>query len=460
MGKSKYDDLGDSIIELIGGKENIISLKHCLTRLRFSLKDRALIDEGKINETKGVISSQWQGEQYQIIIGQHVGDVYQVICEKTGMEAIGVINADEGPTKQKFSAVAVFDAISGCIIPIFPILIGGGLIRAILMLLLQIGIVDAENSTYIVLSFVSDAAFYFLPVFVGAAGARKFGANMAIGMLIGATLIHPQFIEMITNGVSLSVYSIPIYATNYANSIFPMILATFVLSYVEKFISKFTPQAVKSLLVPTLSLLIMVPLVLVLLAPIGAFAGGYLTAGIMWLYKSTGFFAVAVLSTIFVFLTMTGMHASLFPAILSMFAAFGYEPLIVLAGVLYTISQGVVALIVAFKTKNSEEKATALTCTLTAFVAGISEPALYGYSLRYRKLLYCSMIGCFLGGAYAGLMHVYAYAVAGSVGFLALPVFIGPDAMNLVHTIISIALTCVSTFILGIKFGYKTKEEI
>ena len=460
MAKKNYEALADEIIEVMGGKENMTFFIHCLTRLRFNVKDKGLIDNEKLKNIKGVVGSQWQGDQFQIIIGQHVGDVYKVICQKAGFEVKEIIKEDADVPKKKLSISLIFDSISGCVTPLLPLIIGGGLIKAVLLILLQFKLISVESSTYMVLSFTGDAAFYFLPVFLGATGAKKFGANMGYGMLLGATLIHPQFIEAISKGTALSIYNIPIHAASYASTIFPMILATFVLSYVEKYITKFTPQMLKSLVVPLFTLLIMLPLTLCVLAPMGSVLGSYLSTGITWLYDTTGFLAVGVVCGVYVFLCMTGMHTALLPILFTMLATVGYEPITVIASMLYTINQGVVTLVVAAKTKDKDVKSEALTCTITSFVAGISEPALFGFSLKNKKLLYCSMIGCFCGGIYAGLMKVYCFAVAGTVGFLGLPGFIGSDSMNLINMIIAIAISCIVTFVLGIKFVYQNKEEI
>lgn len=459
MAKKKYEELSDQIIDLVGGKGNVSYLAHCITRLRFTVKDKSKVKDKEIEKLPGAVGINWSGDQLQVIIGQNVGDVYKMICEKHDFEMKGSINENLEDKKKGFNLNTIFDSISGCVTPLLPLLIGGGMIKAVLLILLQLNLMTPENPTYIVLSFAGDAAFHFLPVFIGATGARKFGANMAYGMLIGATLIHPQFIEMITSGTPLSIYSIPVYATTYGSTIFPMILATFILSYVERFITKYTPKIVKSMVVPLLTLLIMLPLTLCLLAPLGSILGTYITDFIMWLYDTTGFFAVGIVCVLYLPLCLTGMHTATLPVLFTMLTTVGYDPLLVIASMLYTINQGVVALLSSVKTKDTEERSEALTCTFTSFVAGISEPALFGFTLKNKRLIYASMIGCFAGGLYAGITNVYCYAIAGTVGFLGLPGFVGPDSMNLINMIIAIIISGIVTFGLGFKFGYK-KEEV
>lgn len=457
----KYDELADEIVRLVGGKGNIKFFTHCVTRLRFNVKDKSLIKVKELEQLKGVVGCRWAGDQLQVIIGQHVGDVYKVICEKIDYTPVNKISEDLGDSKQGkkgFNITKIFDAISGCMTPLIPLLIGGGMLKAILLILQQMSLITPENPTYIVLSFVGDAAFYFLPVFVGAMGARKFGANMVYGMLIGASLLHPQFMELVSKGTQLSVFNLPIPPIPYNNSIIPMILSTFILSYVEKYVTKFTPKILQSMLVPVFTLLIMIPLTFCLLAPIGAIVGTYLASGITWLYETTGFLAVGLTCAVYILLCLTGMHTALLPVGLTMLTTVGYEPLLTTASVIYTINQGIVALVVAVKSKDTEERSTALTCTITALVAGISEPALFGFTLKNKRLLISSMIGCFFGGVYAGITNVYCYAVVGTVGLLVFPGYVGPDPMNLINGAIALAISCAVTFVLGMVFGYKEKD--
>lgn len=461
---SKYDELAETLVDLVGGEGNISFFTHCITRLRFNVKDRGLIEEKAIDRTKGVVGSQWQGEQFQIIIGQHVGDVYKVICEKIGYEEKKDEDNKEVAEKigkKKFSIGKVFDAISGCMAPLMSILIGGGMLKAVLLLLTQFNLMSVESPTYVVLSLVGDAAFYFLPVFVGATGARKFGTNTGLGMLIGASLIHPQFLEAVASGMPMSVYGLPVFAANYSSTIIPMILSTFILSYVEKYVTKYTPKVIQSMAVPLVTLLIMIPLTFCLLAPLGSIIGSYLAQGIMWLYDTTGFLAVGLTSAVYILLCLTGMHGAVLPIAFTMLSTIGYDPLLFTAAILYTVNQGIVALVVAVRTKDVDERSTAFTCVITALIAGISEPTLFGITLKNRKLFFSSMIGCLVGGLYIGITKTYAYAFAGTAGLLGLPGYVGPNSMNIVNMGIGIAISCAVTFILGMIFAYgkESKEQ-
>ncbi len=454
--KERYEELSTKVLELIGGKENISHFVHCMTRLRFSLKDTSLVKLDEIVKIDGVIGAQWSSDQLQIIIGQSVGEAYDLICKKAGFAAEKAIdeNLDK---KKKFSFAAVIDGISGSLIPILPLLIGAGMLKVILILGGMMGILTVKMPTYQVLSFAADAGFYFLPVFLGATAANKFKTNMALGMLLGAILIHPTMVANVTNKVGMSIFGIPIYAATYSSTIFPIIMAVFVMSYVERFFQKISPDAVKVILVPLGTILVMLPLTLCLIGPAGAFLGVYLAKAIMWLYHTTGFFGVALLAAVYPLLVITGMHGALVPYMFQSFASFGYEPIVCTAGVLSNINQGAAAAAVAVKAKDKKTKSTAASSAVTAVVGGVTEPAMFGINLRLKKPLYASMIGNFIGAAFAGLMKVYTYAFAGSAGIFGLAGFVGPSKMNVIYMAISVAIGFVATFIITL-FIYKGDE--
>lgn len=446
----KHRQLAENILTEVGGKENITHLVNCLTRLRFTFSDKSKVNVDAINNIPGVMGTQWQGDQFQVVIGQDVGDVYKEVCNLAGIEQQKMVD-DQPEKKRKISAALFFDSISGCIAPILPLLIGAGLFRVVLMVAVKLGL-DATGSTYTVLSYVGDAAFYFLPIFVGATGARKFGANIGYGMLIGAVLVFPGFIEAIGSGQALTLFGIPIYPASYSSSVFPMIMATYVLSHVERLITKISPKIVRSITVPFFTLLIMIPLTLIVIAPLGSIVGGFITTGILWLYNTTGFLGVGVMAGLYSVLCLTGMHTATLPAMLELFGTLGYEPIMLMSALLYTLNQGVVSLAVALRTKDTEIRSTALAASVSAFVAGISEPSLFGFTLKNRKLLYSSIVGCFAGGLYAGAMKVHAVAVPGSVGFMGVPAFVSS-----IQLLIAIGISFVVTF--GLCFFFVLKKE-
>ena len=443
----KYEELAEKVLEYVGGKENISFFTHCVTRLRFNLKDQSKVDIEKINKMNNVIGTKWQSGQLQIIIGQDVGDAYQLICEKAGLDTQSFVNENLDTEKQKFSIGKVFEAISACLTPLLPLLIGAGMIKIIVLLGEQLGLTPIGSDTHIVLTFVGDAGFYFLPIFVGATTARKFGANMGLGLLIGAILVHPTFVASVAAGNELSVFGLPIHSASYGSTIFPVIIAVFIMSYIEKFFAKISPDAIRSIIEPLFTLIVMIPLTLCLIAPIGSVIGVYFSDVIVWLYETTGFLGIALLSAIFPFVVMTGMHAAFAPFMVQSLSSLKFEPVVTAAILVSNLNQGAASAAVAFKSKNIQLKSTAASCAVTALVAGVSEPAMYGVNLKLKKPMYACMIGSFFGGALAGIMQVKAYAFAGSSGLFGFAVFTSPDVMNLVWVIVSCVLGMIITFI-------------
>lgn len=453
----KYDVLADEILHLVGGKENIKFLTHCMTRLRFNVKDKGLVKIDEIDQLAGVVGSRWAGDQLQIIIGQTVEDVYSLICEKAGLEKESAIDVEESK-KSKFSLNTLFDAISGCITPVIPVLVGAGMIKVVVLLGELTGLLATGSNTHNILSFVGDAGFYFLPIMVGASSAKKFGANQYLGMLMGGILVYPELVNLMGQGASLSVFGLPIFATYYPYSIFTSILIVFVMSYIEKFIAKHSHEAIRSITEPLFTILIMIPLSLCLLAPLGAIVGTYFTDGILWLYQTTGFLSVALLAAVIPFVVMTGMHSAFDPYLIQAYAKSGSEPIGSVVFFINNFNQGAASAAVAVCTKDVKLKAIAASGAITAIVGGVCEPAMYGVNLRLKKPMYASMIGSAVAGAYVGLTHVLSYAYPGNAALFGMLTFVGPDKMNLVNFIIGMVLGIIVTFVATIVLVKRDKE--
>lgn len=446
----KYQDLSENIVQLVGGMDNIVFFTHCVTRLRFNIKDKSLVNIDEISKQKNIIGVQWSGEQLQIIIGQEVSDVYKLISEKYNFENKETEKIKSNNIKkERFSFNKLISDISGCITPLIPMMIGGGMIKILVLLLSQTNILSADSPSLITLTFVADASLYFLPVAIGYTGAIKFGVNPGLGMLLGGILIHPTFIAMVTeNADGGSIFGIPIAAKTYTNSIFPMIITMFVAGYVERFFAKYSPKAIRSIVQPLGTLLIMVPFMLGILAPLGSYAGVYLASGIMWLYATVGPVGSALFAAFSPYLVITGMHLLLDPYTTQSLATYGKESIIGPAKFVRDFNQGISCLVVALKTKDADLKATCIACAVTAIFGGVTEPALFGVNLKCKKAMLSTIIGGLCGGFYAGLMHTARYSY-GPGGVFGLSVFISSDPMNLINQIIAILIGCVVTFIVG-----------
>lgn len=425
---SKYDELADKIVDLLGGKDNISFYAHCVTRLRFNLKNKALVKKDEIEQLPGVIGSQWSGDQYQVIIGQSVADAYDLIAKKNGLQTQKMIDENLGDTekkKKKFSIGAFFDAFSGVMAPLIPVLGGAGLVKVLVVILLQTGLLTKGSPTHTVLSFIGDAGIYYLPVFIGYSGAKKFGANPAIGMMLGAILIHPNFINAVTEGTALSIFKIPVYGAKYASSVFPMFLTMFVCGYVEKFIARHTPDLFRPILEPLLTILVMSILELCLLAPIGNWIGIYFAKAIMWLYKTVGFIGIAILAAIYPYIVMTGMHTGFAPYIFTSFSQLGLEPVICPSNFISNMCQGAACAAIAIKTKNKNLKSTSMSAAISAIIGGVTEPAMFGVTMKVKRGMWGAMIGSFVAGIIAGINKCAAYTLPGNGGIFGTIAFIG-----------------------------------
>lgn len=460
----KYEELSKVIVSSVGGKENVIYFQHCTTRLRFNLKDRGLVDLAAIEELPKVMGVQWSNDELQIIIGPAVAEVYGAICEYGGFQREAAVDEtlDANNEKKKLTPKSILtgmmDGISGSITPLIPMMIGGGMIKVIYILANMAGILPETSTTYQILFWLGDAFIYFFPVFLGATAAKKFGANQGVGMLLGALLIYPGFIEAVTEGTALKIFGLPVYGANYSTTVIPIILTVYVLSKVEKVITRYCPDILKSFVVPTFSLLILLPIMLVVTAPIGYYIGTYVANGVIWIYETIGFLGVSVLCALLPLMVMTGMHTMMTPYWTSAFAALGYDPFFLPAMILSNFNQGAATLAVSMKAKSKSLKSTALSCAVTVFLGGVTEPAMFGITLKYKKPLYAAMIGNAVGGAIAGLLKVACYAFPGSGGIFATVTFVGA-ANNLLFFLIAAAVGMVVTFVLTYIFGINEEAK-
>jgi len=469
MAESRYKQLAVNIVQEVGGKGNIANVAHCISRLRFNLKDQGLANIETLEKMNGIVGVKLQNGQVQVIIGQYVGEVYAVVCEEIGIKSDRQLQENLDTPKQKltFGGVlnAIIDTVSGSISPIIPVLIGVGMLKVVVQLLgsAGLGLFSAESGTNMVLSFVGDAGFYFLPILVGATAAKKLNTNQGFGMLMGAILVSPTFVSLVSEGASLNIFGIPITAASYGSTVLPVIMVVWVMKYVYGFFTKISPNVLKSLLVPLCTLLVMIPVALCAVAPFGVIIGNYITAALVWLYDTAGALGVAVLAAVYPLLIMTGMHATLTPTLLMLFTTLGYEPFIIFANVCANMAIGASALAISIRSKEVDTKSGALATCVSAIIGGVTEPALFGFVLRLKRPLIGVMIGGFAGGLIGGIFKVHIYVMPGSGGIFSLPAFVGPESTNLIITIVSfvvaVIVSFIATYIIGIEGkGQKTSK--
>lgn len=453
---AKYTELTATLIELVGGKDNITEAWHCVTRLRFKVIDDKEIRIDEIKQTKGVMGAQFSADQFQVIIGGNVATVFEEVENQ-----LGKLSGKNEKEKKKQGSLLnnLMDTISGIFLPALPALVGTGLLKGVLALCTAFNWLTIESSGYQVLNIVADCAFYFMPFILAVSSAKKFKTNEYLALCISGALLYPTMTagvaalaagEAVTPLALFGVLPIP-YLT-YSTSVIPIILATYLLKHVYNFIKKWMPASVTTMFTPMLTLLIVIPVTLVVLGPLGTYAGGLLANIILWLFKSAGFFGGAIIGAFFPLLVMTGMHWALAPIMIDTFTKFGFDNSLSPAMLAATFAIAGAAFGVFIKTKRADMKQISLSAGISAAL-GIIEPAMYGVVLKMKRPLYASMISGGIVGAVFNLLNLKNFGMA-MPGIIALPGYV--DANNgqnvliaIVGSLVTIVLAAILTWVLG-----------
>ena len=463
----KYESLAKEILEKIGGSENISTSTHCMTRLRFNLKDRSKTDDVVVKNIEGVIDVIEKGGQFQVVIGTHVGEVYEEIVKLGGGGSSS--NMDTAEKSDLKWHQKVLDVIAGSFTPVIGAISGAGMIKVVVLLLTMTGILSTESTTYHILNYVSDAAFYFLPFLLAYSSSIKFKTNTPLALVMAGILMHPEYGKLGQLVTDLGVkeatfFGIPVHLVMaYSASVIPILLIVWVMSYVERFAKKVSPNCLKIFLAPMITILVMTPLALCALGPVGSIIGDWMADGFGWLNNTVPWLTPFLMGAFTPLLVMTGMHYSLAPIGMAEFATFGYGTFLMTGMVCSNVAQGVASFAASLRTKDKNLKQVAASSGITG-VMGITEPALYGVNLPLKYPLISALIGGGCAGLYAGLMGVKNFASA-SPGIAALPVFIGSanggDPMtNFMHACIMVVISMVVTFTVAyILGGMANKKE-
>ncbi|MEK4854467.1 beta-glucoside-specific PTS transporter subunit IIABC [Paenibacillus sp. FSL H7-0756] len=447
-------ELSKEILKLVGGEENIDQVTHCMTRLRFNLNDNNRADKAALQKTDGVMGVMINGGQFQVIIGNDVPVVYNDLIGNMSVSPEKKASSDNVEKKKQNPLSKLFDFISGIFTPILPAITGAGMIKGIVALLVAVGWMGTENSTYIILSAIGDGAFYFLPIVLAISAARKLGSNMYIAAAIGAAILHPTVTTLLGSGEPVTFASLPVVAATYASSVIPIVIAVWLASYVEKAVDKVTHASLKLIIVPTVTLLVIVPLTLIAVGPLGVIIGDGLTGGISWLFENTGLFAGLLLGGTMSLLIITGMHYALIPIMIASIAQLGYDYMIPIMMVA-NFAQAGSALGVSLRTKNSKLKSLSLSTSITAFM-GITEPAMYGVNMRLKKPFIAALIGGAAGGAFLSLFKVKAYVIGGLAGLSGIPMVLGA---TFVYSVIGFAIGAVVAAVVTYILGFEDEPE-
>lgn len=440
-----YHKISKEILQLVGGEENVQSVVHCMTRLRFNLYDNAKADRDGLEQTEGVMGTNISGEQFQIIIGNHVPKVYQALMESSGLSNE---SANKTSKQKKNVLSAVFDVISGVFTPILPAIAGAGMIKGLVALAVTFGWMSEKSQTHIILTAVGDGAFYFLPILLAVSAARKFRCNPYVAAAVAGAILHPDLTALLGSGKSISFIGLPVTAATYSSTVIPILLAIWLMSYVEKGIDRITPSSLKLIAVPMLTLVIVVPVTLITVGPLGAILGNDLSVGVNYLFSHAGIAAMILLAGTFSLIIMTGMHYALVPIMINNIAQNGRD-YILPAMFLANMGQAGASFAVFLKSKNKTFKSLAFTTSITALM-GITEPAMYGVNMRLKKPFAAALIGGAAGGAFYGVTGVASYIVGGNAGLPSIPVFIGPTFLYaLIGLFISFAAGMAAALLIG-----------
>jgi len=460
------DGISKGIVDAVGGPQNVSQAWHCITRLRFDVVERSKVDLDAIRRT-GVVGAQFSGEQLQVIVGTDVAAQFASLSSLLPASAVGgdTPTAPRPSEHRRFSPRHVvsllFETLSAIFTPILPAIVGAGLLKGVIALAGQLGWVAAGSDLDRILALIGDAPFYFLPFLVAASSARRFSVDVSLALSVPAALLYPTIVEgaaAVSEGgpAGLSLLGLPVPFLSYSSSVVPAILGVYVLGKLAALIGRLVPSAVKIVVVPLVTLLISIPLTLIVIAPLGTYAGAYLSEGANWLMDHGGVFAGILLGGLMPLIVITGMHYAFFPTTFQSLSTRGYDLILLPFNVVANLATVGATLGVAIRVRSL--RALALS---TAFPAslGITEPAIFGVTLRLKKPFFFTLIGGAVGGAYAGLtaLKCYGFAVP---GLASLPLYVNADdPANIVNAFVSIGISFTVAFVLTLVFTREPHTE-
>ena len=453
-----YQSVAKKILERVGGKDNVVSLIHCMTRLRFTLKDESIVNDELVKKTKGVMGVMKKAGQYQIIIGNDVANVYNEL-QKLGNFSNQKVAKPQKQEKRNILSM-LMDTISGIMTPVIPALIGAAMMKVLLTVLPMLGILDTSGQTYQILNVIGDGAFFFMPVLIAISASQKFGTNMYYAASLALIMLHPNFISFMNtahdaNETVKFLGFLPVTYASYAYSVIPIILSVWALRYVERLVDKITPVVTKNFLKPMLVMLVAAPIAIIVLGPLGSIFGNVLSDIVYFIHDKLGFIAIGLVAGIYPFVVVAGMHHAFTPIKLGMLATIGYENFICIGELCSNMAQGAAALAVSIRSKNKDFKQIAGSSAFSALLAGITEPALYGVTLRLKKPMLGACIGAVAGGLFGGFFQMKCFGIATPATITIVQYVEEGRPESLLIAALTILLTVVVAFIATMFIGFE-----
>lgn len=466
----KYEKLAKEILENVGGKENINSLTHCITRLRFRLKDESKANDEALKNNPGVVTVMKSAGQYQVVIGNHVPAVFEDVCSIAGISNDAPAAEAEAP---KGVLDTLIDIISGCFQPILGPLCAAGIIKGLnALLVFLVGTGFSTSGTYLVLNAIGDSIFYFLPIILGYTAAKKFNVNVVVGMIIGASLCYPtiQTDSLSAAGKAIGTLpmigayytkflGIPFISGNYTSTVVPVICIVALAAQVQKIAKKYVPEMLQNFFVPFFVLIISLPIGLLVIGPVVGLLTQVLSNFFAALYKLSPIVTATVVGAFWQCLVIFGLHWALVPMAMVNLGNLGFDT--ILPGMTGTTFAATGIMIATYlKTKDLNKKALAIPATISAF-CGVTEPAIYGFLLPEKTPFVFSCIGGAVGGAIMGALNAKMY-VMGGLGIFSVVSFISPkgEASGLVAAFICGAVSMLVGFLLAFFFGKKEDNKV
>lgn len=467
-----YEAFGNRVLEGVGGAQNVAGLFHCATRLRFRLKDASKADVPALEQINGALGVVTEASGVQIVVGNDVPRAYDALlaahpeladCAGGSVEDAAGAKGSDAPAPNPF--VRLLNMLSAVVGPVIPLIMCSGLISALLVILTRWGGLDAEGPTYAIVNMVGNGALYFLPVFLAYTSAKHFGCDIMTSVFLGAILISPTLIGLTEVGEFVDLFGLPVMTANYTSTLVPAVLTIWVYSHVEKLVARIVPDAVKFVFRPFVNLVIMIPVMLCVTAPIGNYVGIALMECMTAINGVAPWASVLVVGCLAPVLVLTGMHLALIPLVMMSFATLGFDNMLFPAFIGMNFSQFGVAIACFFKTHNANLKTLSLSCALTAFLAGVTEPTLYGICLRMKRPLIATWIACVVNAIFCAVFSVHVYSF-GAPSFFTMPIFLNPDGtmgnfyFAIAATVLTIVVSFVATWALGFDDScYGTEEE-